>query len=68
MTIINTNESEKSDVDPDFDGTLRVHFLERRKLELTEEIREIDNKITEINKKSSSNCSVRPSVMDGLFS
>lgn len=51
MTIINTNESEKSDVDPDFDGTLRVHFLERRKLELTEEIREIDNKITEINKK-----------------
>ncbi len=51
MTITNTDQSETNDVDPDFDGTLRLHFLERRKLELTREIREIDYKITQITHK-----------------
>ncbi|MFO0863011.1 MAG: hypothetical protein U0516_04830 [Candidatus Saccharibacteria bacterium] len=52
MTITNIDQPEKNDVDPDFDGTLRLHFLERRKIELAKEIREIDSRIAEIyNKK-----------------
>ncbi len=52
VTITNIDQPEKNDVDPDFDGTLRLHFLERRKIELAKEIREIDSRIAEIyNKK-----------------
>jgi hypothetical protein len=52
VTIVERDQPDEEQNDPDF-TQLRIHFLIKRKIELIEEIAEIDTKISqELSKKN----------------